>query len=71
LRAVAIIIMTMMTNIMSGVTKLSDDEIEEEAAVVLVLGTGSTGLVEMEVGPGFDVCPLAVRLFHVTLYPLK
>ena len=57
--------MTMMTNIMNGVTKLSDDEIEEEE-VALLLPTGGTGLVELEVGPGFDICPLAARLFHVT-----
>ena len=48
-----------------------NDEIPEEAAVGLLLETGDTGLVELEMGPGFDVCPLAVRLFHVTLYPLK
>ena len=61
-----------MTNIMNGATQLSvDDQIEGLAAVVLVLGTGSTGLVELELGPGFDVCPLAARLFQVTLYPLK
>jgi len=60
LRAVAAIIMTMMTNIMNVATQLSvDDEIEGLAAVVLVLGTGSTGLVELEVGPEFDVCPLS------------
>ena len=49
-----------MTNIMNGATQLYvDDEIEGLAAVVLVLGTDSTGLVELEVGPEFDVCPLS------------
>jgi len=60
-----------MTNIMNGVTKLSDDEIEEEVAVALLLPTGGTGLVELEAELGFGVCPLVDRLFHVTLYPLK
>jgi len=72
LRTITAIIATMMTNIMNGATQLSvDDEIVEEAAVALLLDAGGGGLVELEAGPGFDVCPLAARLFHITLYPLK
>jgi hypothetical protein len=57
-RAIAAIIVTMITNIMNSATQLSVDETEGLAAVVLVLETGGTGLVELETGPGFDVWPL-------------
>jgi len=60
-----------MTNIMNGITQLSVDETVEEVTVALLLETGGAGLVELEVGSGFGICPLANRLFHVTLYPLK
>jgi len=50
------------------VQSLSVDEIVEEGPVTVVTGSG---LVELEEEPGFDVCPLSAKLFHVTLYPLK
>ena len=42
--------------------------------LALLLEAGGSGVVELEaggLGPGFDVCLLVTRLFHVTLYPLK
>lgn len=73
IRAIAATRRTTMTNIMNGPTQLSVDGeiIVGLAAAVLVFEAGGDRLVELEVGAlGFDICPLAARLFQVTLYPL-
>ena len=61
---------------MNGPTQLSVDGeiiVGGLAEVVLILEAGGDGLVELDaggLGPAFDVCSLADRLFHVKLYPL-
>jgi hypothetical protein len=67
---IAEIIMTTLIDITNGPTQPSvDGEIIVLGLLAVVLVFVDRGLVELEDGI-CDVCPLAARLFHVTLYPL-